>query len=526
MREMEKEGIVTRELSVNPGTIARGIEVMALSGTITKKSLGDYAHIATRALGQQSPVPIREQAIKVVGSYIDAERGGGGIPGSEYAVSQREQLIIENFITWAEEHGHQVRKAENGTPLLPHEQVRQSFQARLRTVPGVVATNDTGVDASLLLSWREPKRPASAEAEAMVTLMKQVVIQGQTPNGDTIDYGMHQFKWLWELSAGFYNNMIWPDLDRVRSEYVRQWDRRISEVEAEALLEKAKNHHALLQEYHKVLRRFLERNHIPGCDTPMLVAAEIVRQQEGNKKYDLPSDLVHAYLLQRAEGPDTYPDLPTRYTTPVRVCDYKIRSAVEWAEEHRKTGALMWYHHPEIGRWLAEYLTHADIPHTYAPAGENEKVFNPGLVVASYSHGTGKNLMHQAHNLYVELRREANTMEQSLGRTHRSGQQSDTVKASLLIGNGFDLAFFAGILNDADYMQSVTGQPQRLCFADYDPVVPPVSPRLMYKLGIIKNIVSSAAGAAQWEPLTPLEKAEELALFRGAAYGSSLSSKT
>jgi hypothetical protein len=231
----------------------------------------------------------------------------------------------------------------------------------------------------------------------------------------------------------------------------------------------------------------------------------------------LPNDLIQAYILQRNNGTHVYPDLPQRFSVPVRVCDYKITAAAQWAVEHSE--GIIWYHHPEIGGWLSEYLTDSQIPHTFAPAGANDKAFNKGLVVASFAHGTGKNLQHQRLNYFLEIRREAAIMEQTLGRTHRSGQESDVVRAFIGLGNGFDLAMFGGVMRDADYIQSTLGQRQRLCYADYDPVVPPVNPRLMQRLGIIKNAVT-AATTGTWDQITPVDIQDIADAFRPIAYGN------
>lgn len=517
MRELERDGAVEKARELIPTGVIERLEVVPLSGTLTKKGVGDYAHLAAKALGQMSPVPVREAAVTVFASALDAR------PASAGPLNQQETRVLGAYTDWATGCGFDCTKDEQGggtaVALTAQEEIRRAYMYRLNSAPGVVATSDQGVDSSLLLRWVEPKRPDSPGSQLMAKLMRDVVTKQITPSGDAIDYSMHQFKWLWELSSGFYNNLVWPDIETVARQYPGKYGRSITNAEAEALLEQALKHHRLLQTYHRELRSFLESHHLPGCDTPMLVAQEILRQDEGHQpKFKIDSSVIISYLDQRKEGHHVYPDLPSRFSTPIRVCDYKIQAAADWAHAHVKTGGLLWYHHPEIGRWLCEELIRRGIPHTFAPAGENERAFASGLVVCSYAHGTGKNMQHQCHNLMVELRREASTMEQTLGRTHRSGQQADTVLADLLIGNGFDLALFNGTLTDADYIQSTMGQRQRLCYADYDPVVPPVSPRLQLKLGIIKN-VTSPTNLRQWEAITPLDLQDVADLFRPVAYG-------
>lgn len=496
---------------MGPDVKTNRVEAVIMSGTITKKKIADYAHLARVALREQSPTPIKEQSIMLLGGAIDAEVLGDGLGNLDL---QRASEVIN----WARQVGYDpTQKArERGLSATFQETVRDAYQHRLRTAPGVVSTSDASVDCSLYIAWSEPPRPRTPEAEKMGALMKQVVTAMTTPDGDVIDYGMHTYKWLWELSGGFYNSLVWPTIEQVqKSAHGR--GKPVTEREAEMLLEAAKSHHALLQVYHKELRQFLDRNHIPGCDTPMLVALEINRQLDGTAaKHRLSNDLIKSYRDQKAAR---YDDLPQRIGRPVRICDYKVVAGVEWAREHIVTGGLIWVHHPELAHWLHEYLDAAGIPHTLALAGQNEAAYTHGLVIVSYAHGTGKNLQHQNHNLFLELRREASTMEQALGRTHRSGQMADDVRVDVFISSGFDLALFNAILRDADYIQATTGQAQRLCYGTYSPVIPPTDPRLAVRLGIVARWEDAQPrGVKTYDAITPPEALNWGDVFRSARF--------
>ena len=494
---------------MGPDVRAQTVEAVVMSGTITKKRLNDYAHLSRVSLRDAAPTPVREVLINTLGSCIDSDVLGTGL-------GELDMERMQNLIQWARENGCDPGAVarQRGVPPTFQEMVREAYSHRLRCSPGVVATNDMGVDCSLIISWSEPPRPKTPESEHMAALMKKVVQDMETPNGDPIEYGMHTYKWLWELTAGFYNSLIWPTIDQIKKQHAGR-GKPITDAEAEMLLHQALTHHKLLQVYHKLLRRFLDGTHQPGVDTPMLVAAEIVRQLDGHEpKCRIPSELIQAYHDQREAR---YDDLPERYSIPIRVCDYKIVAAVEWCKAiHKKgCGGLVWFHHPEVGRWIHERLEEAGIPHTAAFAGDNEAAFNEGIVLASYAHGTGKNLQHQSHNLIVELRREAAVMEQMLGRTHRSGQKADDVRADVFVSNGFDVALFNAILSESDYIQSTTGQQQRLCYATYSPIIPPTHPRLAVRLGIIANDQEQrSVRAGPWETVTPPEALDWTDVFR------------
>ncbi len=471
-----------------------GIDVVAMSGTITKKKIADYAHLARAALRERSPLPITPAGVDEWGLILDADSYTGSLTST----------IARQLIQWALDHGAKIGRQD--MQLTVREIAREAHQHRLRTAPGVVATSDVSVECSLVLSWREPRMPLdTVDGVRLKNLMEQVVSADTTPDGDEIDWAMHRFKWLWELTGGFYNSLTWPTVDDLMAKGHPQDG-------AADLIYRAKLHHGLRQNYHKLLRQFLSGRHVPHCDTPLLVGSWCSRiiEKGAENTPKLPPELLDAWKASKEADDEA---LPTRVSRPVRVCDYRIKEAVEWAKEFKE--GIMWFHHPEVGQWVCEYLTKAGIKHTYAPAGENAKAFTPGLVVASYAHGTGKNLQHQNQQCFVELRREADTMEQTLSRTHRQGQEADEVTGHLLIANGFDLAMFNATLANADYMQSTTGMTQKLCYATYNPIIPPTNPRLFLKLGIIDTLPATVNVDA-FDQIT--DNAVAASIFRPAAY--------
>ena len=494
---------------------AKAAECVAMSGTITKKKIADYAHLARRCLREQSPVPIRDSSIAAFGNAVDADVLGTGM-------TDLDRYRMDLLIRWAREHGFDPLNEPNAEGVFRtlQEATREAYQLRLRTSPCVVATGDASVGCSLIIAWSEPPRPRTVEADQVAELMKKVCVDMVTPDGDVIDYGMHSFKWLWELTAGFFNSLTWPTEKEIISQHLRR-GKVISEKEATTLIIAAKEHNKLLQVYHKKLRIFLDDQMLPGCDTPMLVGQELTRLRDGKApRFHLPSMLINAY---NAHKDALYDDLPERHGKPVRLCSYKIDAAVQWCRAHapqnKGPGGLVWYHHPAVGNWLHEKLVEAEIQHTMAGAGQNEAAYAMGLVICSYAHATGKNLQKQSRNLVVELRREATIMEQMISRTHRSGQDADDVRADVFVSNGFDLALFNAILRDADYIQSTTGMKQRLCYATYAPVIPPTSAHLAHRLGIIPpdQAVAKRMVAAQ-DAITPPEALDITSVFRSLAF--------
>lgn len=505
----EEVSKAVRSGKLAPDVTAVDAELIALSGTLTRRSLKDYCHLSNMALVNASPIPFYGETIREVSLAIDADFEAAGL-------TDEERARVSRYLHWAASQG-----LKWGDPKYANhtwqDYVREAYKLRLRSAPGVVGSNDTGVEASLIISWSEPARPKGADGELMVTLMKQIAEEMRTPDGDEIDFGMHSFKWFWELSSGFYNSLRWPNEDEVMRAAANK-QRPVDRVTASGLIAQAKIHHEFKQKYHVALRQFLKKHRYRGCDSPMLVANELIRQAAGEEvKHPLPGDLKKAYAKMKEQH---YDDLPDRRRLATRVCDYKAAGAARWGKEMGE--GLMWFHHPEVGAWVSELLTEEGIKHTFAPAGQNEAVYTPGLVVSSFAHGTGKNLQHQSRNLIIELPDSAQTFEQVIGRTHRSGQKADDVRCDVFVSNGFDMALFNHLLRDADYIQASTGTVQRLCYATYSPLVPPVNSRLIERLGIVRegDIMPDRRTVEVYESLTPPEALDWSSVFRSALYAA------
>jgi hypothetical protein len=177
--------------------------------------------------------------------------------------------------------------------------------------------------------------------------------------------------------------------------------------------------------------------------------------------------------------------MPERISEPVRICDYKIQHAVRWAQATIKStkgqaGGIVWVHHKEPGLWLYEELTRAGVPALFCPSesekkGSNSAILDPRnanrIVVASITgHGTGKNLQHLEHQLFLQFPRQADTLEQVLGRTHRNGQQADALEPGTMNTTEFDHQNMWACLIDSLYIHQTTGSRQKAIYASYNPL--------------------------------------------------------
>lgn len=421
---------------------ARHPEVVALSGTITSKSVKDYHHLVKAALGPRSPLPTSTVLAYDWGNIIDA--------GAFFQYSATGP--IRPLVKWAREQWPEEQ--------FPYSQAgfRKAFQHRLTSAPGVVATfGERDIGSSLLLVNQPVAHYERAlgwpELEEHFRVLEE---EWKTPNGDEIEHAIHTFKWNLELSAGFYNQLRWPEPGE-----------RGATAEAIA---RAKEHHDAQQEYARVLRRWLQDDYVPGLDTPFLVGREM--SQHGAARVGS-----RLYVPWKEAKDLEFEGMPQRIPEAVRVCPYKVQHAVEWARKlPRGTGGIVWFHHQEIGRWATELLEAAGFEAVYCPAGRaaNERILDTKpnqIVVASIeAHGTGKNLQHFHQQLVLQWPRPAKTAEQLLGRLHRTGQEADEVVTATCATIEFDQVLFFACVVDALYQHQTTGVRQKLVYATYEPL--------------------------------------------------------
>jgi len=421
---------------------------VGLSGTITDKTLRDYWHLIKFALGDQSPLPRYASEVNDWAAAIDS--GAFESPAA--------QRVLTKLRDWA------AARDRLNLSAYTNDQagLRRAYQLRMNTSPGVVSTGLAEIGTALVLADLGELPPPN---EALADLVTKVETLWETPNGDEIEHAIHAAKWLYELSAGFYNELTWPEVET----FARR--RGIDPIEAEVVLGAAKAHHSAGQEYARALRSWIKKHARPGLDTPFLIGSEMSRSGADA----VGADLFDLWAAWKGLDFDSRPDRDSR---AVRVCSYKIDAAVKWAQaQAQDKGAILWVYHQEIGRWLAQELLRAGLPVLHCPAGpaHNAAITDPRnvdkLVVASLkAHGTGKNLQHFQHQLFVQWPRNARLAEQVLGRTHRNGQEADELVVATMNATVFDRMAFAACLGDALYIHQSTGNRQKLILCRYDPI--------------------------------------------------------
>lgn len=449
---------------------SRRPQFCGLSGTITSKSVMDYYHLMRSALGDNCPLPLAKNVAHEWGSALDS----GAMP------SQAQTGPILPLVDWAQGNFEIGELSRDVTGF------RTAYRLRLNSAPGVVASGDDEIGVSLVMK-QEHVVGEGPDYDKLRDLVLDVETLWVTPDGDELEHAMLKWKWMFELSSGFYNQLYWPEAEWVVGHGAA---RAATLKDAEDDLELAKAHHKLHQVYARELRGWLQLHARKGIDTPMLVGANMAT----HGARDVTRVLYQAWTEQREARFD---GMPERQSRAVRVCDYKLKAAVKWAHQHVTHGAILWVHSKEIGIWLTELLAAEGLDPLHCPAGNkaNSEIIDPDnanrIVVASITaHGTGKNLQHFSEQYVVQWPRHAPAAEQLLGRTHRNGQQADELIVHYSHNSTFDELQLAACLVDAVYIHQSTGVRQKVVIASYDPLPAVYPPEFLREQGLENRLLS------------------------------------
>lgn len=261
---------------------------VALSGTITKRSIKDYAHLAELCLRHEAPVPLEDSVLDYWSSVMDAD----GEPDRNAWMSMKG--LIDSQLPGT---AHSVAAA------------RQAFQARMAATPGFICTRSPSCDAEIVINGLEPT--LKPELLAHINALKEEYV---LPDGTELVDAIHHSRALRQLSLGFYYSWDWEDgvVDEDWVEARRNW---ASEV-----------------------RRYLQVYSREGCDSPFLVE----RYVEQHRK---PTSLVLALEAWKEQRVKDKPPTVANWV------DYgPLMEAVNWAMDRER--AIVWFRSRAVGHAL------------------------------------------------------------------------------------------------------------------------------------------------------------------------------
>lgn len=393
-----------------------GTKFVFMSGTLTSKSLKDYAHLAELALREGSPVPRTQEELIAWANVIDAK----GVPQS------KDWQVFADFEDIRGDLGRTKPRTTSPFEALDtsldtqvaKERAREVFQRRLTTTPGVVATKEGSVQCSLFFHERTVDVAPSVN-EALADLN----MTWRRPDGEELVSALEVWRVGMQLSQGFYLRWVWPE----------------GQIDFDWLGARA--------EWHRAIREVLKWN-VVGMDSPLLVTRAVMTGR-----------LTDRFAVSAWRAWDEHRHKPKPPTEIIWFDDSLVENALEWAQEHPK--GLIWYndHALELALRALDIRTFG--------AGEVPPDDGRGMALSIRAHGTGLNLQKHNENLCLSFPSSGKTAEQLIGRTHRQGQEADDVSFWYYNHTKPYQDALKQARNDAQYIQQTLGSPQKLVYGTF-----------------------------------------------------------
>lgn len=398
---------VARFLSENPK-----IKFVAMSGTLTAKSIKDFAHLSEWALRDGSPVPRPgypqgNAALDHWSACIDSDGRGGAA----------DLVWCESLWKWAGKHPATILAA---TTAERKEGLRDAFHARISSAKGVVTTAQSSFGASLYV-----ERIRLALPDVITQTMAEVERTKCRPDGEPLESPVDQWRILRQISMGFWYRWVWPNgvPDREWLEARAAWARHV--------------------------RSQLDHHAVEGYDSPLLVFNRISREHAAGQR----ASIHRAWEEWRKVKDRPTPPVEAVWLTD-RVLDAALAPVLSSASPW-----LVWYSDDAVADALAR--RGLDVIRPSKPVPKDAKT----VCLSWRSHGTGLNLQAWAQNLVLSPSPSGLEWEQLIGRTHRPGQQEDEVWVSVLAHTPAFREALSSAQRDAEYLQHTTGQAQKLLLA-------------------------------------------------------------
>ncbi len=434
-------------------------QVVALSGTMTQKSLMDYFELAHAALGKNNFLPNSVSLTEEISKLIDVT----ATSVTDFK-NERDSKTgpLKYWLQWANTTFPKETFSADVVGM------RNAFQRRLTTCSGVVCSSGHDLPYSLYIFNQPVEKPEQYEGwDKVQSLIRKLDDEWLTPNGDEIEEAMHLFRWkYWIQGAGFYTERYWPEVD-----WMMEHGKYSSANEAQDILIRSQDYHKEHMAYARELRAWITERSKTGLDTPMLIGKDMSLYGDKNVGASL-------YAAWRYWKDADFQGRIERNSRALRVCNFKIQHAVKWAKNLPKgEGGLIWYDNQEIGDWIHEAMTEAGVEHLYAQAGDsynemlaNKKICKGKVIILTVNaHFQGKNLQFDRNQFYLQWPRSASRAEQAIGRQHRMGLEYDEVFVTTCNTTEFDRIQFGATLNDAAYVHQSQGNQQKLIYATYSP---------------------------------------------------------
>lgn len=403
---------VKRYLETHPNTIFVG-----MSGTIMKRSILDFAHLAFWALRHKNPTPVTFQDRQAWAMALDEKREGETrlAPGALVKLCTPEDRQALMSATSVDEALGVVRR---------------SVMRRVMDTPGIVATRQKLLGTSLRIENVIVRGQGKPHFDALEGLRER----WERPDGEPLLDAIELWRHCREVACGFFYrwNPAPPEVWR---------DRR--------------------REWASYVRTILRTNRI-NLDSE----ATVVRAIEQGL---YPAETLNAWREVRGlYDPEEHKEAVWLDPQVLYFCE-RWMFGTESSVPKSTQGGIVWVEHTEFGRMLSRRTGISYYQQGGLDANGRNIEDHPAdqpLIASIDSNATGRNLQKWNTNLVVSPPQNGARWEQLLGRTHREGQEADEVTYQIITAIPEQLDSFDRARGDARAIEELTGQPQKLGYGD------------------------------------------------------------
>jgi hypothetical protein len=399
-RQAARTSRVLRYLAKFPDT-----RLCVWSGTLTSKSVKDYAHLAAFALKESSPLPLDPNVLEEWSLALDPS-------------------------DWPAPPGALEKLCDPGEPL------HSAYHRRLVSTLGVTATRQSAVDASILIC----ERKAPPIPETLQRMIKDLRAGWVRPDGEELVDILQVAKSARELASGLY--LRWKFPRKEPESLIMDW-------------------FAARKAWNKELREKLKhrREHL---DSPLLCQNAAMRHYNGYSG-DLPTWESDAWPKWAEIKDSVYHE-----TEAVWVDDFLADDAVAWGKKHRgviwfdvsafgkrvaeKGGFPLYAGGPEAGARLAR------------EKGDRTLVMS----IQAHGTGTDGLQRLFSEQLVANPPSSGQAWDQLLGRLLRIGQTADEVTTYVYRHTDEFKEAIDKALLEAKYIQDTLGTAHKLMNASFD----------------------------------------------------------
>ena len=388
----------------------------AMSGTIMKSSITDFAPLLRWSLKQHAPIPRTVEETNEWAEALDekvnpiARRKPGAIfdlaPKVSATQADRAGQVVLPAPIWPLPGGDPITAA------------RQVFQSRLLETKGVVASSRTdGVTCSIVIRPFEYKLAKITEDH--VNFLRKTWI---TPDGWPFKEALEFARYIRQLSLGFHS--VWDPRPPL------EWT-------------------AARKAWGQFVRETLGHSHT--IDTELHLANKIDAGEVSD------GGVLRAWRAVR----DSYKPNPK----PVWHDDSALRACAEWMEREK---GIVWTKHVFFAQRLAQ-MTGADYYGADAVNQRGESIVyvkaGKAIIASADACGAGQNLQMFSSNLMTSWPSGALQCEQTLGRTHRDGQEADEVFVDVVMACMEHHEAYFRAMDGAKAAADLLGHDQKLLLA-------------------------------------------------------------